>query len=70
MIAAGSLLGLSVGRSKEEEEGQDAVEQGPDGENPNERRGSFPVGKVNFIDIYPMSLTELVRAVGEHLYAD
>lgn len=63
VIAAGSLLGLAVGRSKEEE-GQNAIEQGSDGENPNERRGSFPVGKVNFIDIYPMSFTEFVRAAG------
>ncbi len=65
VIAAGSLLGLAVGRSKEEEEEQDAIEQGSDGENPNERRGSFPVGKVNFIDIYPMSFTEFVRAAGK-----
>ena len=26
-----------------------------DEETPNEKRGSFPVGKVNFLDVHPMS---------------
>jgi len=32
--------------------------------------GSFPVGKVSFLDLYPMSLTEFLRAVGKSRYAD
>ena len=60
VIAAGSLLGLAVGRSKKED---------GDEENPNERRGSFPVGKVNFLDVHPMSFTEFVRAAGKRRLA-
>ena len=67
VIAAGSLLGLAVGRSKngEEEEGDDVGEA----ESPNEARGSFPVGKVNFLDVSPMSFTEFVRASGKRRLA-
>ena len=45
VIAAGSLLGLAVGR------------------------GSYPVGKVNFLDVHPMSFTEFVRAAGKRRLA-
>ncbi len=31
-------------------------------------RGSFPVGKVSFLDLYPMSFREFVRASNERLY--
>ena len=47
LIAAGSLLGVSVGKSK-----------------------SFPVGKVNFMTMYPMTFHEYLLAVGEELLAD
>ena len=63
VIAAGSLLGLAVGRSKEE--GRNARESEAEEMNPNEQRGSFPVGKVNFLDVLPMSFTEFVRATGK-----
>ena len=63
VIAAGSLLGLAVGRSKEEE--RNARESEAEEMNPNEQRGSFPVGKVNFLDVLPMSFTEFVRATGK-----
>ncbi len=46
IIAAGSLLGVSVGRHK-----------------------SFPVGKVSFLRLYPMSFIEYLLAVGEELLA-
>ena len=61
VIAAGSLLGLAVGRS-----------MGSEGfsENPNMPRGSFPVGKVSFLDVRPMSFSEFVRAVGRTRLAD
>lgn len=65
VIAAGSLLGLAVGRSKEEEEERNGIESVAEEANPNEQRGSFPVGKVNFLDVPPMSFTEFVRAVGK-----
>ena len=45
VIAAGSLLGLAVGR------------------------GSYPVGKVNFLAVHPMSFTEFVRAAGKRRLA-
>ncbi len=47
LIAAGSLLGVSVGKSK-----------------------SFPVGKVNFMTMYPMTFHEYLLAIGEKLLAD
>jgi len=68
IIAAGSLLGLSVGRSKEE--GRNAIESEAEEMSPNEKRGSFPVGKVNFLDVFPMSFTEFVRAAGKVRLAD
>jgi len=44
VIAAGSLLGISVGKET-----------------------SFPVGKVNFLTLYPMSFSEYLIAAGEEL---
>jgi len=46
IIAAGSLLGVSVGK-----------------------QSSFPVGKVNFMAMYPMNFTEYLTAFGEELLA-
>ena len=47
IIAAGSLLGVSVGKSS-----------------------SFPVGKVNFMSLYPMSFVEYLLAENEDLIFD
>lgn len=47
IIAAGSLLGVSVGK-----------------------QSSFPVGKVNFMMLYPMSFIEYLIAFGEKLIAE
>ncbi len=47
VIAAGSLLGISLGRET-----------------------SFPVGKVNFLTIYPLSYSEYLRAIGDELLLD
>lgn len=44
IIAAGSLLGVSIGKT-----------------------GSFPVGKVNFMTLYPLSFFEYLTAQGENL---
>ena len=49
IIVAGSLLGLAMGKSSETRKGRE--------------RGSFPVGKVSFLDVHPMSFTEFVRAI-------
>jgi len=46
IIAAGSLLGVSVGK-----------------------QSSFPVGKVNFMKMYPMSFIEYLTASGDELLA-
>ena len=47
VIAAGSLLGVSLGKTS-----------------------SFPVGKVNFLTLYPLSFSEYLEAIGEHLLAE
>ena len=47
IIAAGSLLGVSVGMHK-----------------------SFPVGKVNFLTLYPMNFYEYLLALNENLLAE
>ena len=61
VIVAGSLLGLAVGRSRD---------SGGSVENPNALRGSFPVGKVSFLAVHPLSFSEFVRAVGRTRLAD
>ncbi len=63
IVAAGSLLGLAVGRSAENGSASGR-------ENPNEPRGSFPVGKVNMLEILPLSFAEFVRAQGKKRLAD
>ena len=63
IVAAGSLLGLAVGRSAEN---GSASGRG----SPNEPRGSFPVGKVNMLEILPLSFAEFVRALGKKRLAD
>ena len=63
IVAAGSLLGLAVGRSAESGSVSNR-------ENPNEPRGSFPVGKVNMLEILPLSFAEFVRALGNKRLAD
>ncbi|MEM9847851.1 MAG: AAA family ATPase, partial [Bacteroidota bacterium] len=47
VIAAGSLLGVQVGKTS-----------------------SFPVGKVNFMTLYPLSFLEYLEAVGETLLVE
>lgn len=47
IIAAGSLLGISLGKTS-----------------------SFPVGKVNFLTLYPLSFSEYLDAIGENLLAE
>jgi len=51
IIVAGSLLGLAMGKSDEARKRKER------------ERGSFPVGKVSFIDVHPMSFSEFVHAV-------
>ncbi len=53
IIVAGSLLGLAMGKSDEARK--------------HKGRGSFPVGKVSFLDVHPMSFSEFVRAVDNPL---
>lgn len=47
VIAAGSLLGISIGKEN-----------------------SFPVGKVNFLTLFPMSFTEYLLEIGEELFIE
>jgi predicted AAA+ superfamily ATPase len=47
IIAAGSLLGVSLGKTS-----------------------SFPVGKVNFLTLYPLSFEEYLEAIDENLLAE
>ena len=56
IIAAGSLLGLSLRRKH--------------GLKKREARGSFPVGKVDFLDVRPMTFSEYLLARGESVKSD
>ena len=56
IVAAGSLLGLSLRRKR--------------GTREREAKGSFPVGKVDFIDVRPMSFAEYLLARGESMKLD
>ncbi|MBQ3289592.1 MAG: ATP-binding protein [Kiritimatiellae bacterium] len=56
IIAAGSLLGLSLRRKH--------------GTKERESKGSFPVGKVDFIDVRPMTFSEYLLARGESVKSD
>ena len=47
IIAAGSLLGVSIGKTV-----------------------SFPVGKINFLTLYPFSFIEFLNGIGESLLAE
>ncbi|MBR5411898.1 MAG: ATP-binding protein [Fibrobacter sp.] len=53
IMAAGSLLGLAVSRKKR----RDASS--------SQAKASFPVGKVTFLDVPPMTFEEFLLAVGE-----
>ncbi len=56
IVAAGSLLGLSLRRKR--------------GSKKKIARGSFPVGKVDFLDIRPMTFSEYLMARGESAKLD
>jgi len=53
VLAAGSLLGLSLRRKR--------------GSKKRETRGSFPVGKVSFLDVHPLTFAEFLTARGEDM---
>ena len=53
VMAAGSLLGLSLRHRR--------------GSKSKEPRGSFPVGKVSFLDVHPLTFSEFLSARGEEL---
>lgn len=55
VIAAGSLLGVALNR--ENNAGSDT-------------RISWPVGKVNYLDLFPMTFSEFLRALGKDRLAD
>lgn len=58
IIAAGSLLGVAVNRKKKRDE-QNYVE--------DEHNNTFPVGKVSFLDMYPVTFREYLRMSDERL---
>lgn len=53
IIVAGSLLGVAVNRNRKK------------GTREKPARVSFPVGKVNFLDVRPMTFVEFLDAIGE-----
>jgi len=55
VMAAGSLLGLAMNRKKKREA------------NSSQAKASFPVGKVTFLDVPPMTFEEFLLAVGEDM---
>ena len=56
VMAAGSLLGLAVNRNKKKRDANSA-----------QAKASFPVGKVMFLDVPPMTFEEFLLAVGEDM---
>lgn len=56
VAAAGSLLGIALRHKK----GQSEEEK---------QNSSFPVGKVNFLDMYPMTFPEFLKALGREQMA-
>ena len=56
VMAAGSLLGLAVNRKKKKRDAGSA-----------QAKASFPVGKVAFLDVSPMTFEEFLVAVGEDM---
>ena len=63
VMVAGSLLGLAVKRDEESED-QDVAERS------NTRKASYPVGKVEYLDVPPMSFEEFLWAIGEEVKAE
>ena len=61
VIAAGSLLGLSFGSDAE----KDAPDHGSE-----QTRESFPVGKIDRLDVYPMTFAEFLSANGKEAMVD
>lgn len=59
VMAAGSLLGLSYGRSEEGKAYSEKID-----------RGSFPVGKVDRLNVYPMTFSEFLQANGRELMVE
>lgn len=57
VVAGGSALGLALRRGRR---GQDEAQP----------KASFPVGKVAFLDLYPLNFSEFLDAVGEGLLAE
>ncbi len=57
VMAAGSLLGLALNRKKQCSKGDSA-------------KSSFPVGKVSFLDVSPMTFEEFLLAIGEDAKCD
>lgn len=58
VIAAGSLLGLSFGKSSDSDTNFD------------DDRGSFPVGKVDRLNVYPMTFSEFLVANGKETFLE
>lgn len=56
IVAAGSLLGLALNRDS--------------GEDSTNERVSWPVGKVDYLDLHPMTFREFLRAMGQEQLAD
>ena len=62
VMAAGSLLGLALNRKKKDKSDE------PD--NQDENKASFPVGKVDFLDIHPLTFREFLMATGQERYLE
>ena len=61
VVAGGSALGLTLHRGRQKKSAA-----GPTGSNTTSAQTtSFPVGKVSFLDLYPLSFLEFLLAIGE-----
>lgn len=63
VMVAGSLLGLAVRRDDDEED-QDVADRS------DSRKASYPVGKVEYLDVLPMTFEEFLWAIGEEMKAE
>lgn len=57
VVAGGSALGLALRRGRRVQE-------------PGRSKPSFPVGKVSFLDLYPLNFSEFLGGIGEELLAE
>lgn len=75
VMAAGSLLGLALNRKRKKDKGEDSSDDNSDdssddADSQKGNKASFPVGKVDFMDIRPLTFREFLLATGNERYLE